>query len=123
MRTLIKLVAVLIVFALAGVGGALAVVSLAQDEPLEVVTLRTESDPRAVETPPRERDEEALWPEEERRARAAALRITGGGTVSELDRSDDPGEAYEVEVIKGGREYDIALDLEFRQVPNRRYDD
>ena len=43
--------------------------------------------------------------------------------MAELDRSDDPGEAYEVEVIKDGREYDVALDADFRPVPNRRYED
>ena len=54
---------------------------------------------------------------------AAALRVTKGGTVAELDRSDDPGEAYEIEVMKDGREHDVALDAGFRPVPNRRYED
>ena len=72
---------------------------------------------------PVDRDDRPLTPQQERRASAAALRVTKGGTVAELDRSDDPGEAYEVEVIKDGREYDVALDADFRPVPNRRYED
>jgi hypothetical protein len=120
----IKLGAVLVVLALLTAGGALAVLSLAQGDPPEVVTLTPDSGGRVLTPGPSvEQDEGALWPDEERRARAAALRITGGGRVSEVDRSDDPGEAYEVEVIKDGREYDIALDLDFEQVPNRRFDD
>lgn len=124
MGTLIRLGAVLVVLSLVVVGGALAVVSLGRDGPREVVTLQPDPAPRApMPEVAVERDEGALWPEEERRARAAALRVTSGGAVSEVDRSDDPGEAYEVEVIKDGREFDIALDLDFRQVRNRRYDD
>lgn len=68
-------------------------------------------------------DDRPLSDKEIRRASAAALAIVGTGSISEIDRSDDLGEAYEVEVRDGPTEYDIALDAEFRQVPNLRYDD
>jgi hypothetical protein len=106
---------------LAVVAGALGAVALTNDDPLEVIELQrtpAEPAPRAADA-----DDRPLFPEEERRAREAALRVTAGGQVVEFDRSDDPGEAYEVEVFKDGREYDVALDLDFEPVPNRRYED
>lgn len=126
MNTVQKLVAALVVVTVAV--GVLAVVAGTDEPDREVVALQKESAP-GTQAPGSgaggsvEADDRPLWPEEERRARAAALAVTGGGAISELDRSDDPGESYEVEVIKSGREYDIALDLHFRPVPNRRYDD
>ena len=124
MSSAIKLVGALVVLLLAGAGGALAVIGLSRDEPPEVVVLERESSiTGSLPQPALEEGDEPLAAEDARRARLAALRVTGGGTVSELDRSDDPGEAYELEVIKQGREYDVALDSAFRHVPNRRYDD
>ncbi|MFI5931759.1 PepSY domain-containing protein [Actinoplanes sp. NPDC051494] len=41
----------------------------------------------------------------------AAVQAVGGGTVTDVDTSDDKGEAYEVEVRKqDGSEIDVALD-------------
>ena len=121
MSSVVKQLAVLVLIVLVG---ALVVGSLARDDRPEVVTLQGGSASTAPTADPAiDRDDRQLSPEQERRASAAALRVTEGGTVAELDRSDDPGEAYEVEVIKNGREYDVALDAEFRPVPNRRYDD
>lgn len=120
MTTVLKWFAVL-----AAAGGlTLGVVALADENAPEEATIRSESVP-ATPTPDGrvEADDRPLWPEEARQARAAALRVTNGGTVSEADHSDDPGERYEVEVVKDGREYDIALDVDFKPVPNRRYDD
>jgi hypothetical protein len=57
------------------------------------------------------------------RAEAAALRIAGGGVVTDVDRSDDIDEAYEVEVVTDTGEVDIALNDRFERVPNLRYDD
>lgn len=57
------------------------------------------------------------------RIEAAALRVTGGGTVTEIDRSDDAGEAFEVEVVTDAGEVDVALDHNLRRVPNLRYDE
>jgi hypothetical protein len=57
------------------------------------------------------------------RIRSAALAIAGPGTVTEVDRSDDLGEAYEVEIVTERGEVDVALDRNFERVPNLRYDD
>ena len=57
------------------------------------------------------------------RAEAAALRLAGGGVVTDIDRSDDIDEAYEVEVVTATGEIDIALNDRFERVPNLRYDD
>jgi hypothetical protein len=123
-----RVVVALVALAVAAGAGALVVVALAAGERPAVIQLQSGSAaPTATPAPgsgePAEPDDRPLWPEEARQARRAALTMTGGGTVSELDRSDDPGEAYEVEVIREGREYDVALDLDFHPVPNRRYDD
>jgi hypothetical protein len=106
---------------LAVAAGAVGAVVLTDDDPLEVIQLQNspaEPTPRASDA-----DDRPLSPDEEQRARDAALQVTGGGEVVEFDRSDDPGEAYEVEVFKDGREYDVALDRDFEPVPNRRYED
>lgn len=124
MRLAVTLAVLLVVILLAA-GVAAVVASLADGgQPKLVVTLPLESAPGAARRPQAaESDDRPLTAEEARRAGAAALRVTGVGRVSELDRSDDPGEAYEVEVIATGREHDVALDADFRPVPNRRYDD
>ena len=126
MTTVTKLLAVLALIALVGGAGALAADALDDDDLPEVVTLQDGSAPEPPAATPEsavDSDDRPLSPAQETRASAAALKVTKGGQVAELDRSDDPGEAYEVEVIKDGREYDVALDAEFRPVPNRRYDD
>ncbi len=117
MRSLLKLGTIL----LAIVAGAAGAVVLTDDDPLEVIQLQS----RPAEPTPRvtDSDDRPLSPDEEDRARRAALRVTGGGEVGEFDRSDDPGETYEVEVFKDGREHDVALDADFQPVPNRRYED
>jgi len=53
----------------------------------------------------------------------AATAAVGGGQVTDIERSDDPGEAFEVEVVKGGREIDVALDSNLDRVPNQRFTD
>ena len=58
------------------------------------------------------------------RVSKAALAIAGSGTVTDLDRSDDPGEAWEVEVtMDDGSELDVALDEKLNRVENTSYDD
>ena len=52
-----------------------------------------------------------------------ALGATGGGVVTGVERSDDPGEAFEVEVVRNGIEVDVALDEGLRRVPNERFSD
>jgi hypothetical protein len=68
-------------------------------------------------------DDVPLSQNELNRAEAAALRIAGSGTVTDVDRSDDLDEAYEVEVVTEAGEVDIALNDRFERVPNLRYDD
>ncbi|MBM2614924.1 PepSY domain-containing protein [Actinoplanes sp. LDG1-06] len=47
----------------------------------------------------------------------AAVQAVGGGTVLDVETSDDPGEAYEVEVRKtDGSEVDVALDKDLKVV-------
>lgn len=47
----------------------------------------------------------------------AATKAVGGGTVLDVESSDDRGEAYEVEVrTKGGSEIDVALDKDLKVV-------
>ena len=113
-----KLVAALLALVVIAGAGVLIAGALGEDDLPEVVT---QGEGQAE--PEDDRDDAQLSAQEERRASAAALKVTGGGTIAELDRSDDRGEAYEVEVIKDGREQDVALDADFQPVPNRRYGD
>lgn len=53
----------------------------------------------------------------------AARKAAGGGTVISIERSNDLGEAYEVEIMTATGEVDVALGQNLRQVPNLRYDD
>ena len=60
-------------------------------------------------------DDRALSAAERTSAEQAALDAVGGGTVTDLDASDDRGEAYEVEVRKAnGTEWDVTLDAAFK---------
>ncbi|HET6830230.1 MAG TPA: hypothetical protein VFH44_02665 [Solirubrobacterales bacterium] len=68
-------------------------------------------------------DDAPLGPAETKRVGAAAVAAVGGGTAIEVDRSDDPGEAYEVEVMTDRGEIDVALDENLRRVDNVPYDD
>ncbi|KAB2860704.1 MAG: hypothetical protein F9K43_22435 [Bauldia sp.] len=68
-------------------------------------------------------DDQPLGKAEANRAGRAAVAAVGGGTVVEVDRSDDPGEAYEVEILTDRGEIDVALDHNLKRVPNAAYDD
>ncbi|TYL55772.1 hypothetical protein FXB39_00760 [Nocardioides sp. BGMRC 2183] len=55
---------------------------------------------------------------------AAATDAAGGGEAVEVERSDDPGEAYEVEVrLEDGREVDVTLDDDLAVVAEERDDE
>jgi uncharacterized membrane protein YkoI len=57
------------------------------------------------------------------RATAAALRYTGGGTVTETEVGDD-GAAYEVEVrLANGRQVEVRLDRSFAVLGQEADDD
>lgn len=68
-------------------------------------------------------DDEPTSRAELKRVKDASLTIVGGGVVTDVDRSDDLGEAYEVEVLTQAGEVDVALDRNLDRVPNLRYDD
>lgn len=121
------LVAAAIIVAM--LAGALIAIELSgddDDDDAVVVTAAAAPDLAtggADDGPTVEADEQPLSPAEVDRVARAALRIAGGGTVTELSRSDDPGEAYEVEVQTDAGEIDIALDENFDRVSNNPYDD
>ncbi|MFY9263847.1 MAG: hypothetical protein WAO61_00225 [Solirubrobacterales bacterium] len=48
-------------------------------------------------------------------AKAAALKVTGGGQVTETEVGDEES-YYEVEVTRGGSEIDVQLDRDFKVV-------
>lgn len=119
---------------IAALAGALIATALTGDDDEEAVVLTTTATPASSVTgsddvdaddvdPVLDRDDQPLTPAEADRVARAALRIAGGGTVTELGRSDDPGEAYEVEVQTEAGEIDIALDENLNRVSNNPYDD
>lgn len=78
---------------------------------ISVAACGTSDDDRA------DTDDRALSATERRSAEKAALAAVGGGTVTDVDASDDPGIAYEVDVRTGqGVAWDVDLDAEFAVV-------
>lgn len=68
-------------------------------------------------------DEQPLGGQTLERATAAALRHTGGGTVTETETGDD-GAAYEVEVrLADGRQVEVRLDERFTALGEETDDD
>lgn len=55
------------------------------------------------------------------RVARAAVSVAGGGFVTEIERSDDPDEVWEVEVETDEGEIDVALNAKLARVPNRPY--
>ncbi|MCR6031554.1 hypothetical protein GGQ22_08845 [Nocardioides sp. zg-579] len=63
----------------------------------------------------RDADDRVLDPAERKAAEKAALDAVGGGTVTDVEASDDPGEAYDVEVrATDGTEWDVELDADLQ---------
>jgi uncharacterized membrane protein YkoI len=57
-------------------------------------------------------------------AKQAALKSTGGGRVLEVEREDDGGSGWEVEVAHNdGRQVEVHLDSHFKPVGSRADDD
>lgn len=57
------------------------------------------------------------------RVAAAATKAAGGGEALEIEKADDPGEAYEVEVrLADGTEVDVTLDCDLGVVATDRDD-
>lgn len=89
-----------------------------QEVPLDDANDTLESQQQTVEA-----DDQPISNSEADKVAKAALDIAGGGTVTDLDRSDDPGEAWEIEITQGATEIDIALDENLDRVQNTSYDD
>ena len=65
-------------------------------------------------------DDRALSATERKSAEKAALDAVGGGTITDLDASDDRGEAYEADVRKAnGTSWDVTLDSDFKVIDKR----
>jgi hypothetical protein len=127
-----------LVIAVAILGGALIIGSGDDDDP-EVATATVPVQPTGtmqanapattvpqgvdLDDPDPDPDDQPLGAAEARRAGRAAVAAVGGGSVVDVDRSDDPGEAYEVEVLTDRGEIDVALDHNLRRVQNVAYDD
>jgi hypothetical protein len=68
-------------------------------------------------------DDESLTGSALEKASAAALRHTGGGSVTETEVGDD-GAAYSVEVrLDDGREVEVSLDQDFHVIGTEADDD
>ena len=62
-------------------------------------------------------DEASLTGPAADRAKAAALRITGGGSANEVERDSEQGATYEVEVTKpNGKTVEVSLDASYNLV-------
>ena len=60
-------------------------------------------------------DDRALSEAERQAAEQAALDAVGGGTVEQVEASDDRGQAYEVEVRDSdNNEWDVELDADYQ---------
>ena len=70
-----------------------------------------------------EGDEKVTGPAADR-AGAAAVDIVGGGQVTGVEREDDDGAAWEVEVVKSdGSKVEVELDAALRKVATETEDD
>jgi uncharacterized membrane protein YkoI len=91
-----------------------AEVDVSLDQKLDVIGIDgvQNADDRATDGP--DADDRVLSPTERGSAEKAALAAVGGGTVTNVEASDDPGEAYEVDVRNAdGTEWDVSLDSGF----------
>lgn len=94
-------------------------VDLALDEDLQVVSRETDDDGSDDRDDRDDRDDtdaddRVLTAAERASAEEAALAAVGGGTLLDLEASDDPGVAYEAEVLdKDNQEWDVDLDASF----------
>jgi uncharacterized membrane protein YkoI len=94
--------------------GDLGVVSEDRDDDSDDDRFDDDADDRA------DRDDRALTAEERSAAGEAAVTAVGGGTVVDVDASDDRGEAYEVEVRDAdGTEWDVELDADLKVLDKR----
>lgn len=91
-------------------------VDITLDDDLRVVERDVDDDADDADDRP-DADDRLLSTAERTAAEKAALAAVGGGTVIDVDPSDDPGVAYEVEVRdRSGAEWDVDLDAAFAVV-------
>ena len=95
-------------------------VDVALDKDLEVVA--EQDDDRDDDADDRaDADDRVLSGSERSSAEDAALEAVGGGTVTGVQASDDPGEAYEVDVRGADNvEWDVELDADFEVLRKTR---
>jgi uncharacterized membrane protein YkoI len=94
------------------------------DRDLNVVSLQERGDDRRDDGDDRRDDDDRvddsaapIDPADRQRAADAAIAHAGGGTVSEVDLSDDADHVWEVEVQLGdGEDLDVELDADFTVV-------
>jgi uncharacterized membrane protein YkoI len=99
--------------ALGGAGAAYAVDEFGDDGGPIADDAAGTSDDRDV----RDADDVPLTQDESDAASKAALAEAKGGTVTDVDRSDDPGVAFEVDVLlDNGDELEVALDADYTVV-------
>jgi hypothetical protein len=68
-------------------------------------------------------DEQATGPDAQR-AKSAAIEAVGGGRATGVERADDGGAAWEVEVVRSdGRQVDVKLNQSFERVGVETDDD
>ena len=82
---------------------------------LDEVNDREEADDQGEVNDTPDADDRALFPTERASSEKAATTALGGGTVIDVDASDDRGQAYEVEVRKADNtEWKVDLDADFK---------
>ena len=85
------------------------------DKDLNVVSQAADTDDRNDSDDGSDADDRALSASERTSAEKAALDAVTGGTVTEVEASDDGGEAYEVDVRDADNtEWDVELDADFK---------
>jgi len=104
---------------LGGAGAAYAFDEFGDDDrdTVAVQQVASTDSPRATDSrdDSRDSDDVPLTSDEFDRASAAALAEAGGGRVTDVDRDDDAGNAYDVDVLlDNGDELEIELDADFR---------
>ena len=94
--------------------GDYAVTSSRVDDDRDDDSLGSDATPTPVAGDDSNRGDDDLTGADYDRAAAAAIAAAGGGTVTDADRSDDAGVAYEVDVRHDdGTEVDVDLDQAF----------
>ncbi|NYD67909.1 PepSY domain-containing protein [Agromyces atrinae] len=100
---------------LGGAGAAYAFDEFGDDDRDTVAVQQVASTDAPQATDSRDSDDVPLTSDEFDRASAAALAEADGGRVTDVDRDDDAGNAYDVDVLlDNGDELEIELDADFR---------